>query len=552
MFQERWYQTECTEALFKDVISSPDCHPIGVAPTGSGKTAILTKLIEKIFDHNPLAKILVLAADKRILDQNHKAIEQTFQIEVGLCSAGLGSYEIRMVTVAGIQSIYRKSADFKEFDFVIIDECHLINTKEKGMYRNFLSKLKANYIGLTATHFRTGHGYIHEGKDALFNKISYDMSEPEKYNRIVDEGYLSPLYSYPTALKVTGDGCRTTAGDWNEKDLAKKNDREEITTAAILETIHYGKKYNHWLFFAIDTTHCDNIARILNDSGIAAVSIHSKHKNVDERIEDFKRGKYRAAVQVNMLTTGFDFPLIDLIADLRPTKSPIVHVQGKGRGARVVYADGFDLSTIDGRLAAIEAGPKQHCLVLDFAGNTERLGPINYIKIKTKEKEKGKGQAITKNCPECKFINWGGAKVCVNCGHEFEFIEKLKMKASAVEIVKQAEQEKPKKNLPRKQWLRVDKVEYRKHVSRAKKNSPPILKVTYHCGFRTFVDWVALDHGGFPRHNAKHWITTRWNSEGAPPDSVDSAFEFREQLLIPSEIEVDNTKKMFNVIDARF
>ena len=554
MFQDRWYQDECVEALYKDVIESKSVHPIGVVPTGGGKTIILCKLIDKILSERPTSNILVLAADKRILGQNKKSLEGYFEgIEIGLCSAGLKSYDVKKITVAGIQSVYRKADDFAYFDYIIIDECHLINPKQKGMYRTFLDQLDANYIGLTATHFRTGHGYIHEGKDALFNKISYDMSAPEVYNRIVAEGYLSQLFSYPTALKLTGDGCRTTAGDWNEKDLSEINDRDHITEGAIIESIHYGKKYHHWLFFSIDIKHCDNIVEKLNSHGISAVAIHSKAEGVDQKIEDFKSGKYRAAVQVNMLTTGFDYPEIDLICDMRPTKSPILHVQGKGRGGRVVYASGYDLDTIEGRLAAIENGPKPHCLVLDFAGNIERLGPINYVTVKKQKDKKGKGQPITKNCPECRFINWGGAKLCENCGFEFVFEEKLKMQASSAEIIKKDFEKKPVDKKPLKEWLDVTTVKYSRHPA---KNplKPDTMRVSYQCGMRSFSEYIAIDHSGYARHNARNWVKFRWpqRTDIAPPNTLTGLLFHSRELLQPKKIEVDDSGKYAKIVDVVF
>lgn len=113
--------------------------------------------------------------------------------------------------------------------------------------------------------------------------------------------------------------------------------------------------------------------------GIPTTCIHSKLTKDErtERLAGLKSGKYRAAVNNNILTTGFDLPSIDLIAVIRPTNSPGLWVQMLGRGTRPVYAPGFDLWSTAGRLAAIEAGSKQDCLVLDFAGNTRRLGPIN-------------------------------------------------------------------------------------------------------------------------------------------------------------------------------
>ena len=82
---------------------------------------------------------------------------------------------------------------------------------------------------------------------------------------------------------------------------------------------------------------------------------------------------------MDVLTTGFDDPDIDLIALMRPTKSPILHVQTVGRGLR-------------------PSPKKDHCLILDFAGNTMRLGPVNDMRVKMRDKNKRKvnGEAMAK------------------------------------------------------------------------------------------------------------------------------------------------------------
>ena len=97
--------------------------------------------------------------------------------------------------------------------------------------------------------------------------------------------------------------------------------------------------------------------------GIPTGLVHSKMEfDRDTEIQKFKEGHYKAVVNVNVLTTGFDDPEIDLIALLRPTQSPVIHVQTIGRGLRI--SEG-----------------KKHCMILDFAGNTKRLGPINDVHI---------------------------------------------------------------------------------------------------------------------------------------------------------------------------
>jgi DNA repair protein RadD len=63
---------------------------------------------------------------------------------------------------------------------------------------------------------------------------------------------------------------------------------------------------------------------------------------------------------MDVLTTGYDEPAIDAIAMLRPTKSAGLYVQMVGRGFRLHPS-------------------KVNTLVLDFAGNVERFGPVDTI-----------------------------------------------------------------------------------------------------------------------------------------------------------------------------
>ncbi|WP_423237389.1 DEAD/DEAH box helicase, partial [Enterobacter cloacae] len=119
-------------------------------------------------------------------------------------------------------------------------------------------------------------------------------------------------------------------------------------------------------------------------------------KERDTIINDFKSGRITAVVNNNVLTTGFDHPGLDLIVVLRPSESSRLWVQILGRGTRPDYADGFDLSTTAGRLQAIAASHKQNCLVLDYSGNTRRLGPINDPVMPKRPGQKGKSTAPVK------------------------------------------------------------------------------------------------------------------------------------------------------------
>jgi DNA repair protein RadD len=525
VYEERLYQIECEDALLKDVLENNDCHPVVAVPTGGGKTKILSSFIYKYLELRPSHKVLVISHTEDILLQDHAAISSFFKgINIGLYSAGLDSRIVEKITVAGIQSIYKKGAKlFSEFDLCIVDECHSVPTKGNGMYQQFFQKTNMIRVGLSATIFRTGHGYIYKGKGALFNKLSYDLCNMENFNKLVKDGYLSDLYSKPAELQLDTKGVTTSAGDFNLKDMSSKFDRETITNEAVKETVKFGKNYKSWLIFAIDIKHADSINEKLIKSGIKSRVLHSKTKHNRHLItKQFKEGEIRCIVSVGMLQVGFDAPNIDLIVLLRPTKSPVLHVQMIGRGLRVCITTG-----------------KTHCLILDFAGNVDRLGPVNNVTVPGEAKKKGKGNPITKRCPNCGCSHHPTVKICNACGHEFIFKEKIKRAFTETEVVQRTKEV----------WMNVSDVHYSLHKKNGK---PDSLKVSYICGIRSLYEFICYDHIGYAKHKANHWVKTRWNRPDELPIDVKSLFYKSSMLSYPEKILVDTSYKYPVIMDVEF
>ncbi len=521
--EPRWYQTGAAEALLESV-ETDGCHPVAAIPTGAGKTMVMCLFVDMYLSQFPDHSILVLSHVQEILEQDYDALHDYFEGHtIGLWSAGLRSRDMHQVTVAGIQSVWRLTDQFQHFDIVIIDECHLVTIRQNGMYRKFLSKLRANYIGLTATHFRLGHGYIHKGEGALFNKLAYDMSTLESFNRLVDEGYLTNLIPKGTEMRMNVKGIATRAGDFVVKGLSRRFDRESVTEAAVEEIIEFGHNYEKWLIFAIDIKHAEHVAEALNRRGVETGCVHSKMEG-DRRevVRDFKNGRYRAVVNVDILTTGFDVPSIDLIGMLRPTKSPVLHVQSLGRGLRV-------------------SPGKSHCLILDFAGNTKRLGPVNDVVVKSKDKSVGGGQPMVKECPDCKVLHPIATRECNICGHKFAFRTSLTATASEAEVVR--------KRLEKPGWKEVHRVRYYRHKKLGK---PDSVRVRYFLeGMATIDEWICPDHNGFAKRKAMHWIAYRFPGNYMPV-TTDELMAATDMLRIPKRILVNLTDKYPRIRDAKF
>jgi len=516
----RHYQADCAPAVIDYIKKHKGSHPLVALPTGSGKTYCIADLIKKLrakWDTD----VLVLSHVKEILEQNHASLSEYLDEPIGLNSAGLGRREHKTITVAGIQSVYRDHSRYARGVIIIVDEAHLISPKEDTMYKTFFAGLpKSIIIGFTATPFRLGDGLIY-GTGRNFNALVYDWTTLDRFQQLVDEGYLCSLTTKRTQLEMDTAGIKLKGGDFNEKQLSDKFNRKAVTEAAIKEILAAGVNRNKWLIFAIDISHAEHIAETLIRNGIRCAPVHSKMSDSGfdrtKTVEGFKNGKYRAVVNVNILTTGFDEPGIDLIAMLRPTKSPVLHVQSLGRGSR----------TLDG---------KENCLVLDFAGNTARLGPINDVLVIEKGKGKGGGDPITKECPDCYSILAPAVRVCPDCGHKFKFQHHLVANAHRAEIIQDG----------KGVWLDVDKIEYGVH---SRYGSPSSVKVTYHAEGYQVSEYICIEHKGFARHKAQHWVKYRG---GVPCDRATDILAQARDLKEPSKVMVQRNKKLLTLKDAYF
>jgi len=517
LLQPRSYQVEAVKSIY-DYFGSQQGNPVLALPTGTGKSVVIAMFLESVFRYFPNQRVMVLTHVKELIQQNYDKLMSFWPTApAGIYSAGLNRREAYMpITFAGIASVAKKAHLFGRIDLLIIDEAHLVSPSEETMYQALLGTLRSinpnlKVVGLTATPWRLGHGRITE--DGIFTDVCFDITGMAAFNRLIAEGYLCPLVPKQTKAILDTNGIHMRGGEFVQSELQLAVDKDEITFAALKETMEQAGDRNHWLIFASGVQHAENVGAMLNSLGVPTVVIHSKMSDNerDEGIAGFKSGKYKAAVNNNVLTTGFDFPGIDLIVMLRPTASPVLWVQMLGRGTRPFHM-------------------KENCLVLDFAGNTRRLGPINDPVIPRKKGQKG-GEAPVKLCGSCATYNHASVTHCICCGAEFHFTTKLKEYASTQELIKG--------EAPIVEVFKVDHITYSAHE---KIGAPPMMKVSYYCGLRMFQEYVCIQHEGFAQRKARQWWTQR--SNGAPfPESTALALEQAETLQAAGHLRIWVNKK---------
>ena len=556
----RWYQDGAVDSLFEYFAKhqgfGPDglpvkANPLVALPTGTGKSLVIGEFVKRCFTLYPSTRVMMATHVKELIEQNErKMLELWPHAPVGIYSAGLNKRNTaHPIVFGGVQSMAGKYPIFGRRDLLVIDEAHLL--AEEGRYQMLIHELMygkhakfgetitpaifaaaaANHncnpylkvIGLTATPYRSGLGLMTNGN--IFTHVCYDMTDIEGFARLIAEGFLCSLIPKRTEVQLDVTGVAVSKGDYNLTQLEAAVDKSEVTYKALNEFTHYGQDRRSWCIFASGIQHAEHIGAMLKDVfGVSNVVIHSKKSDTENAasLKAWKRGDVQCAVNMNSLTTGIDHPELDYIGMLRPTTSTGLWVQMLGRGTR-------------------PAPGKENCLVMDFAGNTKRLGPINDPVIPRMKGSGPPGDAPVRICDECGTYNHARATECIVCGSPFEQNTKLSGRASTDELMRGAD--------PVVEEHIVSQCVYSKHTSRA--TGRRSVQVSYFCGYKTFYEWVTVEGSGFPAKKGRDWFRQRY---GEPPEDLtnDGLLQYSSQFRAPAKIKVWVNKKYPAILSVEF
>jgi DNA repair protein RadD len=369
----------------------------------------------------------------------------------------------------------------------------------------------------------------------VLNRVCYEAGVYD----LIQQGYLSQLTAPGHQLDgaTSATGLHVRKGEYVSSEVEDLVNQNGVVEAAVREIVKYSEGRRGLIVFAHSIAHAEHVSAELAGYGVVAPVVHSKlsRGERDHAIAEFTARRVRALVNVNVLSEGFDAPHIDVVAMLRPTKSPGLYYQQVGRGLRL-------------------SPGKTDCLVLDFAGNIDEHGPIDKIVVKERT---GTGDAPTKTCPECGSLVPIGVMVCEECGRLFEQQEPGEKHpphaASASESAILSVQNVVPKN------YKVARVGFFKHAPRDGRK--PTLRADYLCADGSvFKEWWCFDHEGYAREKAIQWWSaiqpTVSGMPVPPPDSVDSAIialnDVRIRYRTPTAIKVSEYGKYPSIVYHEF
>ena len=332
-------------------------RPVIVTPTGGGKSYTVAKIAAVLHGHG--RRTLVICPNNELTRQDAQACASSAgYLDVRIFHAGRRSGQGE-VTYATINYAWRHMDELEDYGALIIDEAHKVNNLPRGMYRELATRLmernpEIRICGLTATPERTGQGDITQGMNTLFNGRPVKAGTIDELQAL---GVLCPSRAASVRTQIDEKGIGISRGDFILSELARRIERSETVAKAVDEAVAKADGRKHIIVFCGSIGNAVRVRDMLRAKGEAADEIDGTLGPATRRkiLDSFESGRTRWLVNVDLLTTGYDYHGIDCGVLLRPTLSATLYTQMLGRTLR--------------------ADPgKKDALWLDFTASTGRFG----------------------------------------------------------------------------------------------------------------------------------------------------------------------------------
>ena len=356
MMVPRLYQLDCVDLIFEEL--QTNVSTLVVMATGLGKTIVCAELILRW----PHGRILFLAHREELIyqarDKIGHHIDEACAIEMGVLKehrGGHGLLDKSKVLIASVQTMSRpnRSQFFNPMDFslIITDECaHATSKSYRQIYSYFHQNPQLRHVGVTATPKRADGAAMGD----IYQTVAFEMDIREG----IDQGYLVDIEQRMIVIEgLDFSSVRTTAGDFNQRDLAsvmlggavgavaitgsvtvdeEAVAKEEAMLHAVVSPTIAESAGRPTLVFAVTKDHAEKLCEVFNrHPGVVAEFVtDATPKDQRQRIlKQFAKGEIQVICNVGVLTEGFD-SRVDFVVIARPTKSESLYRQMVGRGTR--------------------------------------------------------------------------------------------------------------------------------------------------------------------------------------------------------------------------
>lgn len=382
---------------------STDGSTLGVAPTGAGKTVMLSAVASSyqrslILQHrdelvsqnrntfmrvNPSAKSDIFTADRK-----NWAKDATFAMVPTLC---LG------------HNLHTMPSDL---DLLIIDEAHHSAAESYVKIIDRFKDLnpKGHLLGLTATPQR--------GDKKALIRIFPSVADVIQLAELVQAGFLVKPRCMVIDLGIEkalkGVPKKANEFDMNEVELI-------MNKSPLNERIHREWKAaagnRQTVVFCSTVAHAASMMDVFVAAGESCALVHGKMRDADRRstLAKYDRGEIQVVFNVAVLTEGWDCQPVSCVILARPCSGKSTMLQMVGRGLRKLDTTRYPTRT------------KSDCIVMDFGCSLLRHGNLEMeVCLAPKKLDDEPGSAPEKTCPGCGVKIQAALRECPACGYKFE------------------------------------------------------------------------------------------------------------------------------------
>jgi len=305
-FTLRPYQQQAVDATITHFRRTSESAVL-VLPTGAGKSLVIAELARLA-----KRKILVVTHVQELVEQNASKYA-ALNLTPGIYSAGLKQRDTEhQVIFASIQSIARNLEQFiHDYSLIIIDECHRVSDNEESLYQKLINHLKQQnpylkVLGLTATPYRLGHGWIYhqdyrgffrQSESTIFKHCIYDLP----MRNLIKQGFLTEpkVINAATAHYDFSALTPSANGLFAEREVNELLAKYPRVTEAICEQIvEQAKDRQGVMLFAASVRHAKEILGYLPEGQAELVIAETDADQRTEIITRFKQRQIKYLVNV--------------------------------------------------------------------------------------------------------------------------------------------------------------------------------------------------------------------------------------------------------------
>lgn len=390
-------------------------NTIAIAPTGAGKTVMLSAVIA---EHKG-KDILVLQHRDELVRQNMSTCKRyNRHIQADMYTADHKVWKPG-VTFAMVQTLAREKnlATMPRFDLVVVDEAH---HTAADSYLRIIQQAKAlnpelSVFGVTATPERGDS----RGLQGVFDNVC----DAIQIGELIAEGHLVRPRTFVIDLGL-GDALskvRRTAQDFDMMEVEAIMNKQAVTDAVIREWKDRCKERSTVIFCSTVDHAKEVVESFKREIGHPWVGMVWGDMDEDERrqtLDKFDQGLLQVIVNVGVLTEGWDCQRVSAVLLLRPCSHKSTLIQMVGRGLRKLDPE---------RYPDVE---KDDCIVLDFGHSILTHGDLE-AGARIKEKERRTAEPCT--CKKCGVQYPSNLADCPVCGQPEEKPGKVTSAREALE-----------------------------------------------------------------------------------------------------------------------